>query len=137
MAASKKPVKGKTGANDVADFMQKLDHPLKAELETVRFIILGVNTEISEGIKWNCPSFCFKEYFATINIRNEVVLVILHLGAKVKNSNFAGLTISDPAGLLEWLGKDRAAVKFRDMNAVTSNQIAFENIVRQWITNLS
>ncbi len=136
MATTKKPARSRTGANDVEDFMRKLDHPLKAELEAVRSIVLGVNPEISEGIKWNSPSFCFKEYFATINIRKDVVLVILHLGAKVKDNSFAGLTISDPTGLLEWLAKDRAAVKFRDMNAIESNRAAFKNIVRQWITHL-
>lgn len=113
--------------------MRKLDHPLKAELEAVRSIILGANPEISEGIKWNAPSFRCKEYFATINIRKDVVLVILHLGAKVKDNSTAGLTISDPTGLLEWLAKDRAAVKFRDMKAIKSSRAAFENIVRQWI----
>ncbi len=137
MAATKKPAKGQTGANEVADFMQKLDHPLKAEIEAVRAIILGVSPEISEGIKWNSPSFRVNEYFATVNIRKDALLVILHLGAKVKDSSFAGLTINDPAGLLEWLGKDRAAVRFQDMKAIESNRTAFENIVRQWITHLS
>jgi hypothetical protein len=136
MATTKKPAKGQTGANDVEDFMRNLDHPLKAELKAVCSIILGVNPEISEGLKWNAPSYHFKEYFATINIRKDVVLVILHLGAKVKDSSFAGLTISDPTGLLEWLGKDRAAVRFGDMNAIESGRAAFENIVRQWITNI-
>lgn len=136
MPAAKKSAKGQPGPQDVAEFMQKLEHPLKAEIEAVRAIILGADKQIGEGIKWNSPSFCIKEYFATVNIRNDALLVILHLGAKVKDSSFTGLTISDPAGLLEWLGKDRAAVKFRDMQAVEAQRTAFEDIVRQWITHL-
>jgi hypothetical protein len=136
MPATKKPANRKTGENEVADFMQKLDHPLKPEIEAVRSIILGVSPEISEGIKWNSPSFRVNEYFATVNIRKDALLVILHLGAKVKGSSFAGLAINDPAGLLEWLGKDRAAVRFQDMNAIESSRTDFENIVRQWITYL-
>ena len=136
MTVAKKSVRGSSGANEVDEFMRKLDHPLKAELEAVRAIILGASPEISEGIKWNAPSFRLKEYFATINIRKEEVLVILHLGAKVKDNSAAGLKISDPTGLLEWLGKDRAAVKFRDMKAIKSSRAAFENIVRQWIAYL-
>lgn len=137
MAAAKKPVRNSSSANEVDAFMRKLDHPLKAELESVRSIILGVNPEISEGIKWNSPSFHCKEYFATINTRKDVVLVILHLGAKVKDNSTTGLTISDPTGLLEWLAKDRAAIKFPDMKAIKSSKAAFENIVRQWISYLS
>lgn len=136
MAAPKKPVRDASGANEVDEFMRKLDHPLKAELKAVRTIILGTSPEISEGIKWNSPSFRTKEYFATINIRKDEVLVILHLGAKVKDNSTAGLTISDPNGLLEWLAKDRAAVKFRDMKVIKSSRTAFENVVRQWTAYL-
>jgi len=137
MATAKKPVRGSSGANEVDDFMRKLNHPLKAELEAVRALILGVDPKISEGIKWNAPSFRLNEYFATINIRKDEILVILHLGAKVKDNSTTGLTISDPTGLLEWLAKDRAAVKFHDMRAIKSGRAAFENIVRQWIAYMS
>jgi hypothetical protein len=98
-----------------------------------RAIILGANPEISEGIKWNAPSFRIKEYFATINIRKDEILVILHFGAKVKDNSPAGLKINGPTGLL---AKDRAAVKFRDMKAIKSSRAALENVVRQWITYL-
>ena len=124
------------GANEVDEFMRKLDHPLKKELEAVRSIILGANSEISEGIKWNAPSFRLKEYFATINIRKDEILIILHLGAKVKDNSTAGLKISDPTGLLEWLAKDRAVIRFRDIKAIKSSKTAFENVVRQWIAYL-
>src|SRR5262245_35945740 len=105
--------------------MRKLDHPLKPALEAVRAIILGVSPKISEGIKWNSPSFRVQEWFATINIRKDAVHVILHLGAKVKDNSTGGLTIDDPAGLLEWLAKDRAAVKFSDLRAVKSGRASF------------
>ncbi|KAA0227494.1 hypothetical protein EDS67_15960 [candidate division KSB1 bacterium] len=58
------------------------------------------------------------------------------MGAKVKDNSTAALAISDPNGLLEWLAKDRAAVKFRDMKAIKANKTAFEKIVRQWIACL-
>lgn len=136
MAAAKKSAKGSSDANEVDAFMRKLNHPLKAEMEAVRAIILGVNPEISEGIKWNAPSFRVKEYFATINLRKDEVLVILHLGAKVKDNSTSGLTINDPTGLLEWLSKDRAAVRFRDIKAIKTGKVAFMNVVRQWIAYL-
>jgi hypothetical protein len=116
--------------------MRKLDHPLKPELEAVRAIILGVSPEISEGIKWNSPSFRVKEWFATINIRKDAIHVILHLGAKVKDNSTGGLTIDDPTGLLEWLAKERAAVKFGHMQAIKSGRASFEDIVRQWVAGM-
>jgi len=133
MAKSRKPSEGASDANEVTNFMRKLKHPLKAELEVVRSIILGAHPDIREGIKWNSPSFRTTEFFATINIRNDALLVILHKGAKVKDNTTAGLAISDPAGLLKWLAKERAMVRFGDMKAIESNRAAFENIVHEWI----
>lgn len=134
---SAKPVEvARSGTDDVNDFMRKLEHPLKPELEAVRAIILGVSPKIGEGIKWNSPSFRAKEWFATINIRKDAVLVILHLGAKVKDNSTGGLTIDDPARLLEWLAKERAAIKFDNMQAIKSARASFANIVRQWVAGM-
>ena len=123
-------------ASEVDDFMRKLEHPLKAEIEAVRSIILGADPRIGEGIKWNAPSFRLEEYFATMNFRKGVLMVIFHQGAKVTAGSATGLAITDPAGLLEWLAKDRGAVTFRDMKGIRSNRAAFENIVRQWIAQM-
>lgn len=135
MAIVKKAKADKTAAVTVDDFMRELDHPLKAEMQAVRAIILGAHPEITEGIKWKAPSFAVTEYFATFNPRaKEGVQVIFHLGAKIKD--IETLVIDDPAGLLQWLGKDRASVVLQDMKAIKSNQGALEAIVRQWITHL-
>jgi hypothetical protein len=46
------------------------------------------------------------------------------------------LLIRDPAGLLEWLAKDRGAVKFHNMSEFSAGQTALEAIVTQWIRYL-
>jgi hypothetical protein len=135
-SASKKTARGAASANDVDDFMRSLDHPLKAELQAVRNIIRGVEPGITEGIKWNAPSFCLRDHFATFNIRADVLLVILHQGAKSTAASANGVTIDDPGGLLEWRGKDRAVVTFSDMKAIKARKAAFEHILRQWIAAL-
>ena len=102
----------------------------------MRAIIAGISPTITEGIKWNVPSFRVKAYFATISIRADVVQVILHQGAKATAASKTGLSIDDPGDLLEWLGKERASIKFNDMKSVNANKDAFENILRQWIARL-
>ena len=136
-AAAKKPAKGDSGAAEVEGFMRALDHPLKPALAAVRAIILGASPKVSEGIKWNSPSFRLNEYFATINIRNDEVLVIMHQGAKSNVGNTAGQTTRDPTGLMERLGKDRCAIRFRDLKAVKSGRAAFTDILRQWIGRMN
>lgn len=137
MAASKKTVPAQSGASDVEDFMAKLDHPLKAELQAVRALILGADPSIAEGIKWNSPSFRTTEYFATTNIRGkDVIQIIMHFGAKVNEISATGVVIDDPEKLLTWLGKDRATIKFSDMKSIQSKRDAFSAILRQWITHV-
>ena len=134
-------VKGKTlrvtdGTAAVEDFMRGLDHPLKPVLEAVRRAILGANRDIREGIKWNAPSFQVKEYFATASIRSGYVNVIFHMGAKVKDNSTEGIRINDPAGLLEWLARERCIARFNDLNDVKSKEPALKSIVNQWIRRM-
>ena len=121
----------------VIAFLGDLDHPLKAELASLRDIILGASPEIREGIKWNAPSFRTTEYFATFHLRTkDRVRMVLHTGAKVKESATTGLEISDPAGLLEWLAKDRCLVTFSDAKDLQAKKPALEALLREWIQRL-
>lgn len=118
--------------SEVDDYMRKLKHPLKQELEAVRQLILGVSPKTAEGIKWKSPSFRTTEYFATVNVHgNDSLRLILHTGARVKAG--AGPKIDDPTGLLKWLGKDRAMVTFGDAKDVKAKSKALRAILRQWI----
>jgi hypothetical protein len=118
----------------VIAFLSGLDHPLKQEIEAVRQIILGADPSIREGIKWNAPSFRTTEYFATFNLRGKGGLrIVLHIGAKAKATAETGIKIPDPAGLLEWLAKDRALVTIADKKDVEEKREALEGIVREWI----
>ena len=129
---AKKPTSSRTDPA-VDAFLNDLDHPLKAEVEAVRRIILGADPAIREGIKWNAPSFRTTDWFATLNLRQDQVWLILHLGAKKKAAAATGIDIADPAGLLEWLAKDRAVVKFADGADVKAKRAALKAFVREWI----
>ena len=115
-------------------FVAALDHPFKPEILALRQIILGADPGISEGIKWNAPSFRTSQDFATMHLRaKDGVQVILHMGAKTRDTSTSGVAIDDPESLLEWLAKDRASVKFCDLKDVEAKRSAFVNIVCQWI----
>ncbi|MCF8504331.1 MAG: DUF1801 domain-containing protein [Caulobacter sp.] len=117
----------------VAAFIADLDHPMKAEIESVRALILGLGPEIGEGIKWKSPTFRTTDDFATINLRSTGSLqVILHLGAKVR-PDLQKPMIEDPEGLLKWLGKDRCMATLGAGDAFRANLPAFKAVLRQWI----
>lgn len=118
----------------VDDFMARLEHPFKPGIETIRTVMLGVDPSVSEGIKWNAPSFRTSEYFATVNLRaRRGVDIILHLGAKVRALPAGGITIPDPEQLLRWLGKDRASVSFGDTEDLLHKRAALHAVLREWI----
>lgn len=122
-------------AGSVDAFMAALVHPFKAEIEQIRALILGVDPSIAEGIKWNAPSFRTSEYFATTNLRAKGgVGVILHLGARSRALPAGGIAIGDPERLLSWLAPDRAVVTFRSAEELQAKAIAFQGILREWIT---
>jgi len=147
MKTPTKPAK-KTGAHPkqnewdnsgaVDEFMGKLKHPLKPALEAIRAIIRESDSRVTEGIKWNAPSFYFKEWFATAIIwrGKDSILIVLHKGAKVKD-NTSVMNIEDKSGLLEWAAKERALVKFNSLEEVNSKKGALQSIVRQWVEQMT
>ena len=121
----------------VDSFMAKLEHPFKAEIETMREVMLAAHPSISEGIKWNAPSFRTTGYFATTNLRAKAGIgVILHLGAKVRELPAGGVAIEDPTKLLKWLGKDRAMIEFGSSKELNEKKPELQAVLRQWINHV-
>jgi hypothetical protein len=115
-------------------FMASLEHPAKDAIESLRSAILASDPSITEGVKWNAPSFKVTEYFATTNLRAKLgVGLVLHFGAKVRDVGAGKDTIQDPEGLLKWVAKDRATINFKDTKEIKARRIALQAILRQWI----
>jgi uncharacterized protein YdhG (YjbR/CyaY superfamily) len=121
----------------VVAYLRQLDHPLTKEIKAVRLIVLGTSAHISEGIKWNVPSFrTEKEWFATFNVRARgSVQLIFHLGAKARPDRKA-FKLADPRGLVKRLGNDRALVTLGAGHDIVANRKALEAIVRAWIQHV-
>jgi uncharacterized protein YdhG (YjbR/CyaY superfamily) len=78
----------------VDEFMEKLDHPFKAEVEMIREIIKNVSKEITEQIKWNAPSFSYRgESLVTFNLwEKQKIHLVFHNPeiSKVKSTLLEG-----------------------------------------------
>jgi hypothetical protein len=109
---------------DVDAYMARLAHPFKAEVQALREIIKGVDPGITEQVKWNAPSFSYKGYMATFNLRATD-----HLHLVWHN----GVVLDDPAGLLEGGYPDRRMTYFTSMADVQAKRPAFQGLVRQWV----
>lgn len=108
----------------VDDFMKKLDHPLKPEIEALRKIIKGVNKNITEEIKWAAPSFSLHDYIATFNPRDrQRVHLIFH------NPLIEGIK----SKLLEGDYRGRRMSYFSSMRDVKSKKTELEKVIKNLI----
>lgn len=108
----------------VTDYMDALKHPLKTEMEAVRTIIKNANPKIAERIKWNAPSYYFKDDMVTFNHRTakHVHLVFHHPSiANIKSK------------LLEGDYKDRRMMYLRNMQEVEANEKELTRIMNELI----
>lgn len=110
---------------EVEAFMDKLDHPFKAEVEAVRQIIKKVNKEITEQIKWNAPSFSYKgEYLVTFNLwAKDHIHLVFHnpMISKVKSP------------LLEGDYERRRMAHFTDMQEIQAKKASLEKVLKDLI----
>lgn len=114
----------KSDTDIVNEYMHKLEHPLKPEIEALRIIIRNSNPNISERIKWNAPSYYYKEDLVTFNPRatNHVHLVFHHAAiVKIRSK------------LLEGDYKDRRMVYLRNMEEVAAAKKELERIMNELI----
>lgn len=121
------------GPAAVAQFLQTLDDPRKAEVAQLRTIILGADPGITEQIKWKAPSFCYRgDDRVTMRLHPKGgVQLIFHRGAKVKDST--DFVYDDQSGLLQWVAKDRATLTFHTLAEITAQQQTLEELVRRWV----
>lgn len=126
-ASKNKKSSKSTDTEKVDAYMDALKHPLKKEIQAVRAIIKNSNKKISERIKWNAPSYYYKEDFVTFNPRavTHVNLVFHH-----------PFIVEIKSPLLEGNYKDRRLIYFKNMKEVKANKEELERIMQELIKKL-
>lgn len=108
----------------VNEFLSNFDHPLKAEIEAVREIILSASDKITESVKWSAPSYAYKDNLCTFNPRaKKFVNLTFHKGA----------LINDSTGLLEGDQKEARVARFTNMEEVEAKKADLQQVVLKWI----
>ena len=113
-----------TDTEKVNDYLQKLEHPLKAEIETVREIIMASSDKLSERVKWAAPSFYYKLDLVTFNHRNQKVVQLVFHHASI---------VQIQSGLLEGNYKDRRLAHFKDMDDVLAKKTELQQIMNELV----
>ena len=123
----------------VSAHIKKSEPTLAKTIEYLRKIILSIDKQISERIKWNNPSFYYtgemkpfnpKEYkreTIVFNLFKEKFMLVFPSGAKV----------NDESGLLEGDYKDgRRLIIFKDLKDVKSKEKSLQKIIKLWLKQI-
>jgi len=122
MTAKIKSVKP-TEQDQVNEWMTKLDPEMKPAVEAVRKIIEAADSKLNERIKWNAPSYYYKEDIVTFGpARNkDKIILVFHHPTIVKIRS----------ALLEGNYKDRRLVNFNSLKEINDGKNELERIIKE------
>ena len=114
-----------TEQEQVNEWMDKLDAELKPAIDAVRKIIKTAGPELKERIKWNAPSYYYKEDIVTFGPARgkEKILLVFHHPKIVKIKS----------DLLKGDYKDRRLTHFNSVKEIKENKKELERIIKQSI----
>jgi uncharacterized protein YdeI (YjbR/CyaY-like superfamily) len=108
----------------VDEFLLKKGHPLTAEIQKVREIILDTDERISEDIKWSSPTFIYKGNMASYFMNaKKFVSLMFHSGASIEDSH----------GLLQGNAKQGRTARFENMEDIQVKKVALQAVVLEWV----
>ena len=108
----------------VDTFLSEKNHPMTAEIQEVREIILSTDERIEETIKWSSPTFVYKGNMASFFMNaKKFVSLMFHYGAYIQVDN--GLLIGD--------AKQGRSARFENLEDIKDKKEALQEVVREWI----
>ena len=123
--------------DQVTEHIQKLEPTMGKTIEAIRKMILGVDSEISDRIKWNNPSFYYTgemKPFDPKEYRRDIIVMNLHKG-RIMLVFPSGAKVNDKSGLLEGDYKDgRRTCVFADFDDVKSKEKALKQVIKTWLS---
>jgi uncharacterized protein YdhG (YjbR/CyaY superfamily) len=135
-AAIKNPVKVATkktksakpsDEEQVNEWIKKLSPAAKTDIETVRKIIKSTSSKLDERIKWNAPSYYYKEDIVTFGpYKTHKLLLVFHHPA----------VVNIKSKLLEGNYKDRRLVHFKDKADAAKNKKELVRIINELIKTI-
>ncbi|MDB5537064.1 MAG: hypothetical protein JWQ65_1939 [Devosia sp.] len=117
----------------IDSYLETLTHSRKAEVETLRRLILDAVPGLVERIKWNAPSFGpGNDDRITMRLHpGDRVQLILHRGAKAGADDL--FRFEDPDKLIAWAAPDRGVITFADAADLAQKSEALVPVLRRWV----
>ena len=121
----------------VEDFLKDLDDNKQQQVDALRDLIIKTEPKLQEHIKWNAPSYVLDgEDRITFNLMNkqEVVKLVLHMGATRKEDKKGAPIMRDESGLIEWSSDIRGMITFDNIDVINSKAASLRKIIKDWLS---
>jgi hypothetical protein len=126
-----------TDTEMVAKHIEKLPQDIQPAIEYLRKLILSIDKEIAEHIKWNAPAFHYtgkmksfdpKEYkqdILVMNLRKSNIMCVLPTGA----------TLTKNTSILEGDYTDgRRLIIFKDLADIKAKENDLKKVIKEWLS---
>jgi hypothetical protein len=124
-------------SEQVTEYIAQLPQEIQASVEYLRQVMLSINDEISEHIKWNSPAFYYsgtmkafnaKEYKSDIlvmNLRKEKIMCVLPTGIYLtKNTEILEGNYTD----------GRRLINFQNVEDIKAKESIFRKTIQEWLS---
>ena len=120
--------------SEVSRLLQTLNHPMAEGIEALRTLVLGINSNLEENIKWNGPNYSLNgKDRVTFRVQSpKLIQIILHLGAKTEQMPTSPL-IEKTHKFIELKGNDRVILTFKSDKEITEHEQEILAIIEKWI----
>lgn len=131
------PIPKLTDSQLVTKHIGKLPKSIQPAIAYLRQVMLSIDKEIAEHIKWNSPAFYFagemnafdpKEYkrdILVMNLRNNKIMCVLPTGMNIRNNT----------RLLEGNYTDgRRIIYFKDLDDIKLKEQQLKDTILEWLS---
>jgi hypothetical protein len=121
----------------VTKHIENLPNDIQQAVMHLRQIMLSINPEIAEHIKWNSPAFyysgkmksfdpkTYKQDILVVNLRKNTLLCVLPTGA----------TLTQNTKILEGNYTDgRRLITFKDLADLKAKENELKNVINEWLS---
>lgn len=125
-----------TESGQVTQHIRKLPESIQPAIEYLRQVVLSIDDEIAEQIKWNSPAFYYsgkmkefnpKEYkrdILVMNLRKDKIMCVLPTGMSIKNNT----------EILEGNYTDgRRIINFNSLDDIKHKEKKLKETIKEWL----
>ena len=107
-------------------------HPMVPAVQQLRAALLDGVDGLTEHVKWRSPTFAHggADRMTVSLSRADRAVLVFHRGARVRSD---AVDFTDPTGLLEWRGPDRALATYTDAADLGTAVPVLPGLVRAWV----